>query len=353
MATLQDVANLAGVSASTVSRVLNNHPYVTEETSARVVAAMKKLNYSPSRVAQQLRTHTSQIIGLILSDISNPFFTSVIRGIQDVAYRNGFSLIVCNSDEDPERERAYVEILLAERVAGVIIAPALDASPAYGPLFEAGVPVVCVDRPLDGYDADTALVDNVKGASEATSHLIGLGHTRIGLISGPLTITTGLRRQEGYVKALAEHNLPVDPGLMVEGDFDYDSGHRGALALLQLEDPPTALFVGNNLMTLGALNAVHAIGLRIPDDIAVVGFDDMPWAPSLNPPLTAVSQPTYELGERSAELLLQRVRERSLPVRQIVLEPVLVVRDSCGAGKAGCEEKEVRSTEQLNSVPVQ
>jgi LacI family transcriptional regulator/LacI family repressor for deo operon, udp, cdd, tsx, nupC, and nupG len=331
MVTVKDVAELAGVSTATVSRVLNNHPQVADETRFKVLWAMEQLSYQPSRVARRLRMEASQILGLIISDIANPFFTSVVRGIEDVAYANQYSLLLCNSDEDPVKEAMYVEVLQAERVAGIIISSIDENSTSCESLLRNGVPIVAMDRRLRPFDVDTVLVDNVKGAYQATSHLIHLGHRRIGLIGGPSRITTGRERREGYEKAVSEHGAELDQSLIKIGDFKQDSGYQRACELLEMDDPPTAIFTANNLMTLGALNAIHEKGLNIPQDVAIVGFDDMPWATSLNPPLTAVAQPTYELGQVAAEMLLARIADRDHPIQEIKLETALIIRQSCGS----------------------
>ena len=330
MVTGKDVAKLAGVSTTTVSRVLNNHPYVTDETRSKVLWAMEQLGYQPSRVARRLRMQVTQILGLIISDIANPFFTSVVRGIEDVAYANQYSLFLCNSNEDPTKETLYIDVLQAERVAGIIVSPADENSTSCEPLLRNGVPIVAMDRRLRQFDVDTVLVDNVKGAYQATSHLICLGHRRIGLIGQPSRITTGRERREGYEKALSGDGLELDQRLIKIGDCRQDSGYRRACELLEMDDPPTAIFAANNLMTLGALNAIHEKGLNIPQDVAIVGFDDMPWAPSLAPPLTAVAQPTYELGRTAADLLLQRIADKDREIVEMTLEPTLIIRDSCG-----------------------
>jgi DNA-binding LacI/PurR family transcriptional regulator len=291
---------------------------------------MEELGYQPSRVARRLRVKSTQILGLIISDIANPFFTSVVRGIEDVAYANQYSLLLCNSDEDPARESLYVDVLQAERVAGIVISPADENSTSCEPLLRNDVPIVAMDRRLRSFDVDTVLVDNVKGAYQATSHLIRLGHRRIGLIGGPTRITTGRERLEGYEKALNEHGLEADQRLIKVGDFKQESGYQRACELLEMDDPPTAIFTANNLMTLGALNAIHEKGLNIPRDVAIVGFDDMPWAPSLDPPLTAVAQPTYELGCTAANLLLQRIADKGREIVEMKLESTLIIRDSCG-----------------------
>ena len=328
--TMKDVARLAGVSIATVSRVMSGTATVSRKLRERVQAAIEELDYRPSRVARSLRTRRARILGVIVSDIRNPFFTAVVRGIEDVAHVNAYSLLLCNSDENAVKEQLYIQVLLAERVAGVIISPTDEDSTTCGTLVDSRIPVVAVDRRLRRVDADTVIVDNIKGASQAVSHLVRMGHRRIASIGGPARISTGRERLEGYRNALADHEIAVDESLIKIGDFKQDSGYQLAHELLSLENAPGAIFVANNLMTLGALSAIHGRGLNIPRDVAIVGFDDMPWATSLPPPLTAVAQPTYELGSTAANLLLQRIADRERVLVEMMLEPDLVVRASCG-----------------------
>ncbi len=321
--TSHDVAKQAGVSVATVSRVLNGSAHVTESARRNVLRVVKELNYQPNRVAQRLRAGRSHVIGLIISDIQNPFFTSVVRGIEDVAYQHSYSLVLCNSDEDIQKEQLYIDVLSSERVAGVIIMPTgIDCC---APLR---MPVVMMDRVVTGLATDTVDVDNVAGAYAATQHLIQLGHTRIGLVGAPPNISVGIERQRGYVNALGDHGIRTGDALIRTGNFKENGGYQATHALLDLEPRPTALFVANNLMTLGALNAIHERGLKIPDDISIVSFDDMPWAHLLQPPLTAIVQPTYELGQRAAELLLGRLKDRTKPVAHEQLPTRLIVRGS-------------------------
>jgi DNA-binding LacI/PurR family transcriptional regulator len=291
---------------------------------------MEQLGYQPSRVARRLRVKSTQIFGLIISDIANPFFNAVIRGIEDVTYANEYSLLLCNSDEDLARESLYVDILRAERVAGIVISTADENSKSCEELFKNDVPIVAMDRRLNAFDVDTVLVDNVKGAFQATEHLLCLGHRRIGLIAGPSHITTGRERREGYEKALTESGLALDEDLIKVGDFKQAGGYEMACELMEMNSPPTAIFAANNLMTLGAMNAIQAQGLDIPRDVAIVGFDDMPWAASLCPSLSAVAQPTYELGCIAANLLFERISDKDREIVELKLEPTLIIRESCG-----------------------
>jgi len=328
--TSQDVAKKAGVSVATVSRVLNGLPNVSQHVRTQVLSAVKELNYHPNRTAQRLRAGRSHVIGLIISDIQNPFFTAIVRGIEDVAYRDGYSLILCNSDEDPEKEKLYINVMRSEEVAGVILVSASEAAPQVDDLIAYNIPVVAVDRQIDDREIDSVLAANIEGACEAVTYLIQLGHRHIGFIGLPLTRTPGKERYEGYQRALRDHNLPLSPDLVRIADAKQPGGYNAAHDLLVNQPHITALFVANNLMTLGALTATRQRGLKIPDEISIVGFDDMPWASLLQPPLTAVAQPTYQMGQRAAELLLGRMKERTKPVANERMQTQLIVRGSTG-----------------------
>ena len=328
---MKEVARRVGVSTATVSRVLNDQPNVKPEVRAKVIEAIEALNYRPSRVARRLRSKGTQVIGLIISDIQNFFFTSVTRGIEDVASRNGYSLILCNTDEDIGRERLYLEVMHAEHVAGIILASAIETGHDLA-LFTNEIPIVALDRLITDVEVDSVLVDNIGGAKKAVLHLLSLGHRRIGLITGQQQLTTARERLIGYEQALMEFGLPMDPALIRYADFrQVSDSHEKAHELLTSPDRPTALFTVNTMNTLGMLTAIRELGLRVPDDIAVAAFDDIPWGMLLDPPLTAVLQPTYELGKTAAEMLLARIANPSRPPKQVRLELELVVRESCGA----------------------
>jgi len=326
---IKDVARHAGVSSATVSRVLANKPHVREEVRQRVLAAVDELGYQPSRVARSLRAQRSSIIGLIISDIQNPFFTSLVRAVEDVAYDHEHAVFLCNSDENIEKEALYIDLMLAEQVAGVVISPTRETDNPCRKLVEAGIPVVAVDRRVLDVEIDTVIVDNVWAAYNLVSHLINDGHHRIGAVLGTPKATTGRERYAGYVRALEAHGLHVLPELVRTGLPKEDLGYRFTLDLLDLADPPTALFTGNNLLTVGALRAIRQRGLRIPDDLALVAFDEMDWMPLMEPSLTVVAQPTYELGHTAAELLLKRIQDPARPPTEAVLQPTLIIRQSC------------------------
>jgi DNA-binding LacI/PurR family transcriptional regulator len=330
--TLKDVADYAHVSRATVSRVLNNNPNVADDLRERVLEAVRALGYQPNRAARRLRANTSDVFGLIISDIENPFFTSVVRGVEDAAYEHQLSVVLCNSDEDPAKQRMYLQVMQAERVAGLIISPtnSTDAQD-FAKLRQLGIPIILLDRRVDHFEADTVTIDNITGAYTAVTHLLELNHRRIGIIGGFPALSTGRDRYEGYRKALSAAGIKPDDKLVKVGNFKIESGYRLAVDFINSSQPPTAIFAANNLMTLGALRAMREHQIRIPEDIALIGFDDMPWSGDLYPPLTAVSQPTYELGQETVHLLVRRLADPDAPIRTVTLQPRLIVRESCGA----------------------
>jgi DNA-binding LacI/PurR family transcriptional regulator len=336
VASLQEVARAAGVSMATVSRAISRPGMVNAETRQRVEAAVRELGYRPSRVARRLRVAQglSDLVGLVIPDLQNPFFADLARGVEDVAARHGYTVLIGNSDESVEKETRYLNVMRAEAVDGIILPPSCEGRSAAVDLARAGVPLVCVDRRLDRAKVDTVLVDNVRGAIEATEHLIAHGHRRIGYLEGKQGVSTTRERLEGYRSALARHGIADDPALVLSGDSRPESARRLTTQLLQSPERPTALLVGNGMMTIGVLEAIHDLGLRIPEDVAVIGYDDMPWARALTPALTVVRQPGYELGSRAMELLRQRIREPERSITTVMLQPDLVVRGSCGARAA-------------------
>ncbi|MBN2698261.1 MAG: LacI family DNA-binding transcriptional regulator [Bacteroidales bacterium] len=330
MASMNDIARRAGVSIATVSRVLNNSGSVNEATRARILKAIKDLKYQPSRVAKRLRSKSvsSNLLGVLIPDIQNPFYVDVLRGIEDIAYTNNYAIIMCNYSQDEKKEKLYLEILQSEAIDGLIAAPANEQDVQLKKMVREGLPVVCVDRGLQDEDVDIVVVDNREGAFKAVEHLIKLGRRRIAYISGLQTIPSSRYREKGYLDALSSYQIPVVPELIKHGDSKYEGGLVLCEELLNLPEPPDAVFTGNNLITLGALESIHKHQLRIPDDIAIVGFDDMIWSSSLNPSLTAVRQPAYDIGQRACELLLQRISEPGRACIKMILKTELIVRRS-------------------------
>ncbi len=330
MASLQEVAQRAKVSIATVSRVLNKSDKVVPETRAVVQQALRELGYRPSRVARRLRMKDGRahLVGLIIPDIQNPFYAEIARGVEDAAYAAEYALLLCNSDENPEKERFYLNVMLSESVDGIVLPPFDDTDAAVIEIAATGMPVVCVDRSMAKLKTDLVEVDNHRGAFEAVSHLLAKGHEHIGLIEGRSQVSTSRERRRGYLDALAEREIAVRKDLMRAGDFKQDSGRILANELLALRKPPTALFVCNNLMTVGALATIHQRGLRVPQDVAIVGFDDLPWAEALDPPLTVVRQPAYEVGREAMELLLKRIMDPDRAPVTVRLLPEMVTRSS-------------------------
>jgi LacI family transcriptional regulator len=327
-ATVKDVSQTAGVSTATVSRVLAGFNEVSEETRQRVLDAAKVLNYQPNRNARNLRKNTTSKIGVIISDIQNPFFGSVVRGIEKVTIKDDYTIILGNSDEDPQRENKLIAMLLEEGVAGIVLVPTNADADSYGPLFGSGTPIVIIDRQLPLPDLDMVLVNGAAGAEMAVD-LVSLGHKKIGYVGGMKHLSVMHEREQGYLNALKKHNLPLVPDYLRQGDNRQGGGHDAVCELLWLKQPPTAILIANNLMTLGGLQAIHESGLEIPEHVSLVGFDDMDWATSLRPPLTVVAQPAYEMGETAASILLDRIHNPEQIHQTIVLDTHLIVRASC------------------------
>ena len=341
--TIQDVAARASVSAMTVSRVLNQPARVAPATRQRVEQAIRELGFVPNALARQLlrgRTHT---LALLVSDIGNPFFTQIARGVEDVAQRNGYTVIFGNSDESVEKERQYLHALLGRRIDGLLIAPAGNGSrPMLDLLVQRGTPFVLLDREIDGVPADVVIGDNIGGARKLTEHLIGLGHRRIALVNGDPEVPTARDRRRGYLDTLRDHGIELRPELIVDGVYRRDSGMHAARQLLALPDAqrPTAIFAANNFLAVGVIEALRAAQVIIPRDVAVVCFDDIEIAAALDPFLTVMAQPARTFGTIGAQFLLERLEPsssgaagpRAAPApRRVVLPPELIVRVSCGA----------------------
>ncbi|MEZ4518741.1 MAG: LacI family DNA-binding transcriptional regulator [Chloroflexota bacterium] len=332
--TIKDVANHAGVSQATASRALSGGGYASHETKRRVEEAAKELGYKPSGPARSLKLQRTDTIGLMITDVVNPFYAYLASGVLEKANDLGFHVILCATDEEPEMEREYLEVLMEKRVDGIVAVSTGQNLDLWQEAIDLGTEVVLVDREMEEkLDVNVVLVDNVKGAYDAVSYLLKLGHRRIGIINGPLTTTTGFDRLQGYKQAFAQYGVPLDEALIENVSFKGESGTDMADRLLDLPDPPTAIFVANNVLGEAMLFVLRERGLRVPDDISLVVFDDVPWVSLVSPALTAVSQPTRELGIASMELLAQSLEahtsvENSL-YRKIIYKPNLILRDSC------------------------
>ena len=326
--TIFDVARVAGVSTSTVSRVLNGNKRVAPDLVAKVTRAVRELDYRPNRVARSLRLRHNRVWALVISDIrTGPFFADLVRGVEDGAHEAGYPMFLCNADEDPSKEAGYLELAVAENVAGVILTPSGLATDLR-PLIDAGIHVVLVDRKLPGLPADTVVADNLSGAMQAVEHLLAGGYRRIACIAGPLAVTTGSERLLGYRMALERAGMAADDSLVRVADFREQGGRQAMQELLEHEPPPDAVLVSNNRMTAGALEVIEETKLAIPEEIAVIGYDEISWAPLLRTALTTLSQPAYDLGHEAARLLLSRLNGYYGSPRTVVLPTYLNIRAS-------------------------
>jgi len=315
-----------------VSRVVNANPRVKGHARSRVERAIAELRYFPDRRARGLRRGGAQVLAVVVPDVRNPFYPSVVRGIEDVASERGYPLTLCNTDDNPLRERLYADIVREERVAGVILASTCEVDASARLLAEAGIPVVAIDRRPAASFVDSVVVDNERGTAEAVRHLASEGFHRIAVIAGPAHLSTGQERLAGFRQGLTAAGLPDRPEYVKVGDFRPSSGERAMEELLALTAGPDAVLVCNNLMTIGALRVLRRRGVAIPAEMGIVGFDDGDWAELLTPPLTAVVQPTYEIGTCAAQALFERIDQiggsAGDPAREIVLPLRLVVRGS-------------------------
>lgn len=329
--TLRDVAREADVSIKTVSRVVNGEREVSTETAARVAEVLSRLGYQPNELARSLRGQRSRTVGLMIADISNPFYSSCAKAVEEVARDRGYTVVLCASSEDAGIEREYVELLARRRVDGLLLVPAADGHEYLRALQAAGTPVVALDRPVEGLATDLVLVQNRAGTRKAIEHLVGHGHRRIAFIGAERHLYTTRKRLEGYREAMTRAGFAE----LSRTDAPNAASAAEAMAgLLEIPEPPTAIFSMNNLITVGALRALERAGLRAPEDMAFAGFDDFELASVLRPRLTLVRQPAYELGRRAAELLFDRLEGRQpAEFRRFVLPTELVIRESCGCSK--------------------
>lgn len=328
MANIYDVAQAAGVSISTVSHVLNETRFVSEETKAKVLDAIERLDYHPSSLARALVRQETQTIGLIVPDNINPFFAELARGIENYGFGAGYNVLLCNSDRNPSKEIAYLDMLLSKRVDGVIYMTNDNSQERLHRLQERNIPVVVFDREYDGLDA--ILIDNLQGGIDATTHLLQLGHEQIACIGGPSSRFRTIGRVRGYETTLADAGIPSRPELMTTGDWTYQSGWEAMRTLMQLPQPPTAVFACNDTMAIGALAFLHEANLSVPEEVSIVGFDNILLSAFTSPPLTTMATPIVELGQQLCQMLIERIQNQSLttPQRTIVQSKLLVRRST-------------------------
>jgi LacI family transcriptional regulator, fructose operon transcriptional repressor len=328
MPSIKDVAKIAGVSVATVSRVFSNEPHVRPEVRDLVFRIADELGYRPNRIASSLRKRSSRVIGLVISDIRNPVFVDIARAIEDFANSQNMSIFLCNTDENSAKEQLYLETLLDELVAGIILSPTQETLEPFEFILKSGTPIVSIDRRIHGAAIDCVLSDNVQSAQILTNQLIANGYTHIGAVLGLENSTTGRERLQGFEAAMRENNLEIDRDFVQFIHPAEVEGEEVVSQWLSSENCPNALLTGNSRITLGAINAVTKAQLSIPDDLALAGFDDAAWMPVVGSGITVIRQPTYEIGRTAAELLFQRISEMSRPVREVVLKSKLVVRGS-------------------------
>ncbi|HDI3035055.1 TPA: ribose operon transcriptional repressor RbsR [Cronobacter turicensis] len=329
MATMKDVARLAGVSTSTVSHVINKDRFVSEAIRLRVEDAIRTLNYAPSALARSLKLNQTRTIGMLITASSNPFFSELVRGVERSCFERGYSLVLCNTDGDEQRMNRNLETLLQKRVDGLLLlcTETHQPSPAIMKRYPA-IPTVMMDwSPFDG-DSDVIQDNSLLGGDIATRYLIDKGYTRIACVTGPLDKTPARLRLEGYRAAMRRAGLRVAEDYEVIGDFEFAGGLRAMQSLLALPEPPQAVFMGNDAMAVGAYQALYQVGLRIPQDIALVGYDDIELASYMTPPLTTIHQPKDELGELAIDVLIHRMAQPELQQQRLQLTPVLMVRGS-------------------------
>lgn len=332
---IKDIAQKAGVSIATVSRVLNSSGYVKEETKELVLKVLHELDSTHDFISKKALKHKSDIIGVIIPDITNPFFGEVIKGINKVADSEKLNFILCDTDENVDKEISYLEMLKEHNVRGLIITPATDQNEFNRKFLEQldnmGVPIVLLDRDIKFSHFDAVFLDSIKGAYEAVEALIKEGHEKIAIIAGPTTSKPGRDRVSGYQKALGMNNIPEDEKYIFYGDFRMESGYNLTKEILNMKDPPSAIFVSNNMMTIGCIKAIFEMNIKVPQDIAIVGFDDIDMFNVMNLNISAVSRPTSLMGEVAMNILMERLSQETAGndiIKKIILPPTLILRGS-------------------------
>jgi len=332
MATIYDIAKLAGVSPATVSRALNQKIQVKDETKKKILEIAEELNYSPNYLARSLKKKRTFTIALVISDVTNPFFTTLARGVEDKASNLGFNTIFCNTDENPAKEKEYIDLMLRRRVDGLVIASCSNGDTLLS-LREKEIPVVLVDRKIEGFNGDSVVGDSKEGAYELTRHLIEVnGFREVAMITGPIIISTSKDRVAGYQRALQEAGIPSKPEWIMIGSYKEDFGYQIATRFFsENKKLPQAVFAGNNFIAIGIVRAARERGIKIPEDLTLVTFDDLETASLLYPFLTVAKQPAYTMGSLATQFLLERIEKREIrEKREVVLKVEIIIRRSCG-----------------------
>lgn len=328
MATIIDVAKKAGVSVGTVSNVINNKANVSQEKRERVLKAIKELNFQPTGTARMLKSGRTNSIALLIPQISKPFYSMIIEGVESAASKNGYDLIFCRTHRDPKIEEKFLNMLGEKRVDGVILVSIEINDKALDIVEKNKYPVVLLERHVSGSNIPSISIDNQSGAFKAVKYLIELGHRDIVFINGPTTTVPGMMRLKGYIEALSKYNLPFNKDLYREGEFDISNGYKGIIEILK-KHKATAVFAGSDSIAMGVINGLRDMGLRVPEDISVIGFDDVYLASMLNPPLTTIRQPAFEMGHRAVGVLIDMINGRNRKNIVEILETELIIRKSC------------------------
>ena len=328
MPTVLDVAKRAGVAPITVSRVINNSGYISQATRERVEEAVKELGYVPNTIARGLRSKRTMTLALVVTDITNPYFTLMARGVEDVAGESGYTVVYCNSDESEVKEEKYANILAQRQVDGVLLVPSCGNVKTIKFLLSNDITVVALDRRVSGVEIDSVRSDSQDGTSRLINLLIGLGHERIAMITGPKDVSTSVDRVTGYQQALSEADLGENE-LVYYGAFNQESGYEFTNQAMLHSPRPTAIFGANNFITIGIIKALHDLKIDVPSDVSVVGFDDLPESMLVNPFITVARQPAYEMGRIATELLLKRISiELDEEYQELILPTEIIEHDS-------------------------
>ena len=333
--TIKDIARIANVSHTTVSRALNNQSRIRKDTKEKILAIAKELNYRPDFIARSLVMKRTKTLGLVITTIANPFYTELAQGIEATAHRLGYSIILCSTQSDLATEKLYIDMLRSKGVDGIIFTSAHMGDPNIVDLAEEGFPLMLVNRrtyhPMVKERVDYVGIDNNQGGFWAVEHLIKLGHRRIGIIGGSSESSVGFERLEGGKEALTKYNLEENDDYFLEGNFLMESGYRGGMKFMRMAEPPTAIFAANDYMALGVYQAVIEGGLKVPEDIAIVGFNDIEFAAMKGIELTTIGQKKYEMGALSVEMLVDKIEGgKAVSPKEIILKPELIIRKTCG-----------------------
>ena len=329
MASIKDVALKANVSTTTVSHVVNSTRFVSDKVRHEVELAIRELNYVPSAVARSLKSNSTKTIGMLIPNCSNPYFAEIVRSVEDHCFGAGYALILCNTDDDPHRQAAYLQVISEKRIDGTIIISTGEDKDLLRLLKGLTIPTVLLDREIEEVNCDLVETAHVQGAWMATEHLIGLGHRRIACLAGPTNLNSSAQRIEGWRSALAKSGLTAEAShLLWQSDFSSQGGFTTMQAILQAPKVPTAVFVCNDLMCIGAMSAAHQAGVRVPQDISLIGFDDIELARFASPALSTIAQPKHRIGVTAVDMLLERIQGGRVEARQVILQPELIIRNS-------------------------